>query len=241
MEEIQTRDGLITNASFTDYLIPTALDMPPVVAVLVEEPEPDAPYGVKGVGEPPTVVSTAAVGVRDCAARDTRGVRRDTAVAASRPGRALPLTAQAIDRPRCVRERERRLPAARSARPRSTPSGRCERSGPDAEEPVAVDHRRHHQVAGDDEPDRRGDADPRRGDGDREHDEDAQRSPPSQSHAGSCSGGAHAGEAAAQTSRAATAADEGDEYARTRPPGRSRRARRALPSPPPGRRPRGRP
>jgi CO/xanthine dehydrogenase Mo-binding subunit len=61
MEEIQTRDGLITNASFTDYLIPTALDMPPVVAELVEEPEPDAPYGVKGVGEPPTVVSTAAI------------------------------------------------------------------------------------------------------------------------------------------------------------------------------------
>jgi len=61
MEEIQTRDGLITNASFTDYLIPTALDMPPVVAELVEEPEPDAPYGVKGVGEPPTVVSTPAI------------------------------------------------------------------------------------------------------------------------------------------------------------------------------------
>jgi len=61
MEEIQTRDGLITNASFTDYLIPTALDMPPVDAELIEDPEPDAPYGVKGVGEPPTVVSTAAV------------------------------------------------------------------------------------------------------------------------------------------------------------------------------------
>ena len=61
MEEIQTRDGLITNASFTDYLIPTALDMPPVEIVLIEDPDPDAPYGVKGVGEPPTVVSTAAV------------------------------------------------------------------------------------------------------------------------------------------------------------------------------------
>jgi CO/xanthine dehydrogenase Mo-binding subunit len=61
MEEIQTKGGLITNASFTDYLIPTALDMPPVESVLVEDPEPDAPYGVKGVGEPPTVVSTAAV------------------------------------------------------------------------------------------------------------------------------------------------------------------------------------
>ncbi len=61
MEEIQTRDGLITNASFTDYLIPTTLDMPPVVSELVEHADPDAPYGVKGVGEPPTVVSTAAV------------------------------------------------------------------------------------------------------------------------------------------------------------------------------------
>jgi CO/xanthine dehydrogenase Mo-binding subunit len=61
MEEIQTRDGLITNASFTDYLIPTTLDMPPVTSELVEQAEPDAPYGAKGVGEPPTVVSTAAV------------------------------------------------------------------------------------------------------------------------------------------------------------------------------------
>ena len=47
MEEIQTRDGLITNASFTDYLIPTALDMPPVESVLIEDPEPDAPYGAR--------------------------------------------------------------------------------------------------------------------------------------------------------------------------------------------------
>ena len=71
MEEIQTRDGRITNASFTDYLIPTALDMPPVEAVLIEVPEPGAPYGAKGVGEPPTVVSTAAVvaAMRDATGR----------------------------------------------------------------------------------------------------------------------------------------------------------------------------
>ncbi len=61
MEEIVTRDGRIANASFTDYLIPTALDMPPLTIDLVEDPEPDAPYGLKGVGEPPTVVSTAAI------------------------------------------------------------------------------------------------------------------------------------------------------------------------------------
>jgi CO/xanthine dehydrogenase Mo-binding subunit len=72
MEEIQTREGAIVNASFTDYLIPTFLDMPPVVSELVEEPEPDAPYGVKGVGEPPTVVSTAAIvaALRDATGRE---------------------------------------------------------------------------------------------------------------------------------------------------------------------------
>jgi CO/xanthine dehydrogenase Mo-binding subunit len=76
MEEIQTRGGLITNASFTDYLIPTALDMPPVESVLIEDPEPDAPYGVKGVGEPPTVVSTAAIvsALRDATGRELRRV-----------------------------------------------------------------------------------------------------------------------------------------------------------------------
>ena len=72
MEEIQVRDGVITNASFTDYLIPTTLDMPPVVSELVEVPEPDAPYGAKGVGEPSTVVSTAAIvsALRDATGRE---------------------------------------------------------------------------------------------------------------------------------------------------------------------------
>jgi CO/xanthine dehydrogenase Mo-binding subunit len=70
MEEIQTRGGRIVNASFTDYLIPTALDVPVVESVLIEDPEPGAPYGVKGVGEPPTVVSTAAVAA---AMRDATG------------------------------------------------------------------------------------------------------------------------------------------------------------------------
>jgi CO/xanthine dehydrogenase Mo-binding subunit len=76
MEEIVTRDGQILNASFTDYLIPTALDVPPVEIELVEVPEPDAPYGVKGVGEPPTVVSTAAIvsALRDATGRPLRRV-----------------------------------------------------------------------------------------------------------------------------------------------------------------------
>ena len=61
MEEIQVTDGIIGNASFTDYLIPTILDMPPVVTEIVEAPEPDVPYGVKGAGENATIVATAAI------------------------------------------------------------------------------------------------------------------------------------------------------------------------------------
>ena len=62
MEEVQVLDGRIRNASFTDYLVPTALDMPPVeIAALIEEPEPGAPFGAKGIGEPPSISSTAAV------------------------------------------------------------------------------------------------------------------------------------------------------------------------------------
>jgi CO/xanthine dehydrogenase Mo-binding subunit len=71
MEELQVRDGVIENASFTDYLIPTFLDMPPVVSELVEVPEPDAPLGVKGVGEPPTLVATPAI---VAALRDATGL-----------------------------------------------------------------------------------------------------------------------------------------------------------------------
>lgn len=61
MEELILDEGRVRNASFTDYLIPTALDAPTVDAVLIEEPEPGAPFGAKGVGEPPTISSTPAI------------------------------------------------------------------------------------------------------------------------------------------------------------------------------------
>jgi xanthine dehydrogenase D subunit len=72
MEEIQVTDGKVRNASFTDYLIPTILDMPPVVSELIEEPEPGVPFGVKGVGEPSTIVAPAAIAaaLRDATGRE---------------------------------------------------------------------------------------------------------------------------------------------------------------------------
>jgi xanthine dehydrogenase D subunit len=61
MEEIVVDGGIVQNPSFTDYLIPTVADTPDVVATCIEQPEPGAPFGAKGVGEPPTISSTAAV------------------------------------------------------------------------------------------------------------------------------------------------------------------------------------
>ena len=71
MEEIQTRDGLVRNPSFTDYLIPTILDMPPLNMRILEFADPNAPYGLRGAGEPPTLSSTPAIvaAVRDACGR----------------------------------------------------------------------------------------------------------------------------------------------------------------------------
>jgi xanthine dehydrogenase D subunit len=61
MEEIQVKDGVIRNPSFTDYLLPTTLDMPPVRMDILELGDPNAPYGLKGVGEPPAISSGPAI------------------------------------------------------------------------------------------------------------------------------------------------------------------------------------
>ncbi|SEG58623.1 xanthine dehydrogenase D subunit [Thermomonospora echinospora] len=71
MEEIQVRDGVVRNPSFTDYLIPTILDMPPMRTRILENADPHAPYGLRGAGEPPTLSSTPAIvaAVRDATGR----------------------------------------------------------------------------------------------------------------------------------------------------------------------------
>jgi xanthine dehydrogenase D subunit len=61
MEEIIVSDGKIRNPSFTDYLIPTILDMPPMQVEVLECADPHAPYGLRGIGEPPTISSGPAV------------------------------------------------------------------------------------------------------------------------------------------------------------------------------------
>jgi len=61
MEEIQVSDGKVRNPSFTDYLIPTIADVPPIRVHVLELADPHAPYGLRGVGEPPAISSTPAI------------------------------------------------------------------------------------------------------------------------------------------------------------------------------------
>ena len=58
-------DGSMANHSFLDYRMPTCLDMPMIETIMVEVPNPNHPYGVRGVGEvtlaPPIAAASNAV------------------------------------------------------------------------------------------------------------------------------------------------------------------------------------
>ena len=64
--------GQMLNPTLLDYKLPTALDVPPIEAVIVEVPYPKHPFGLRGVGEmpilpPPAAIANAiyrAVGIR---------------------------------------------------------------------------------------------------------------------------------------------------------------------------------
>ncbi|MDK1475279.1 xanthine dehydrogenase subunit D [Streptomyces sp. 549] len=62
MEEIVVDPkAKVRNPSFTDYLIPTILDTPTIPVDVLELADPHAPYGLRGIGEAPTLSSTPAV------------------------------------------------------------------------------------------------------------------------------------------------------------------------------------
>ena len=50
-EYIYDGDGRMSNPGFLDYRVPVASDVPMIEPIIVEVPNPNHPYGVKGVGE----------------------------------------------------------------------------------------------------------------------------------------------------------------------------------------------
>ncbi|HNV04109.1 MAG TPA: molybdopterin-dependent oxidoreductase, partial [Vicinamibacterales bacterium] len=53
LEEVVLRGGAMANAQFTNYVVPTTLDIPPLDVLILEKPYAHGPFGAKGVGEMP--------------------------------------------------------------------------------------------------------------------------------------------------------------------------------------------
>jgi CO/xanthine dehydrogenase Mo-binding subunit len=53
LEHVVMQDGVMANASMTNYVVPTTLDTPPMAVHVLERPYAHGPFGAKGVGELP--------------------------------------------------------------------------------------------------------------------------------------------------------------------------------------------
>jgi CO/xanthine dehydrogenase Mo-binding subunit len=61
LEDFISQDGYLRTRSYADYLIPTVYDMPEIHPLIVEVPDPQGPYGVRGLGEMPMLVLAPAI------------------------------------------------------------------------------------------------------------------------------------------------------------------------------------
>jgi CO/xanthine dehydrogenase Mo-binding subunit len=55
MEVLESRNGKLSQDTFTTYIIPSSLDIPPIMSELVENPSTIGPFGARGLGELPLV------------------------------------------------------------------------------------------------------------------------------------------------------------------------------------------
>ena len=60
-EEMLVNNGIVTNPSFAEYKIPTTMDVPEIVPILVEAPHAEGPFGAKGLAEPALAPTAPAV------------------------------------------------------------------------------------------------------------------------------------------------------------------------------------
>ena len=61
MEDYKLENGHTTTPGFAKYILPTSLDVPHVTSIIVEDPDPIGPLGVKGIGEPAMVPTIPAI------------------------------------------------------------------------------------------------------------------------------------------------------------------------------------
>lgn len=61
MEDYKLENGHTSTSGFAKYILPTSLDVPRVNSIIVEDPDPIGPLGVKGIGEPAMVPTIPAI------------------------------------------------------------------------------------------------------------------------------------------------------------------------------------
>jgi len=61
LEEFDFEDGVPKQLNFDEYLIPTAVDVPWIKTIIVENPDPAGPFGAKSVGEPTNELAAPAI------------------------------------------------------------------------------------------------------------------------------------------------------------------------------------
>jgi xanthine dehydrogenase molybdenum-binding subunit len=109
-EEFVVRDGVPVTDTLKSLGIIPAAGMPPVETILVEEPQPEGPFGAKGVGEAvlvPTAAAVAGALYRFDGVRRTRLPMRDSAAAVAavprlahlEPSRSTPEPVHSGERP----------------------------------------------------------------------------------------------------------------------------------------------
>lgn len=60
-ENFKTERGKVLTDNLTTYLLPTALDVGEIESIFVEDPEPEGPWGAKGIGEPAIIPTAGAI------------------------------------------------------------------------------------------------------------------------------------------------------------------------------------
>src|SRR5881392_748590 len=61
MEDYKLDKGHPSTSGLAKYILPTSLDVPHVTSIIIEDPDPIGPLGVKGVGEPAMVPTIPAI------------------------------------------------------------------------------------------------------------------------------------------------------------------------------------
>jgi CO/xanthine dehydrogenase Mo-binding subunit len=61
MEDYKQEEGYPTSINLAKYILPTSLDVPQVNSVIIEDPDPLSPLGVKGIGEPSMIPTAPAI------------------------------------------------------------------------------------------------------------------------------------------------------------------------------------